>query len=304
MLRLNKIKKENKSQMKPDCVSYFLTLMFICVFFVSSSDGSHGPIWTFYKNYIGIDGNYYNAIPQSLSYLEDIDDDGIPEVVVGYQLIEAPGINKIGSSVISGATGDVIAENTAFGDKVESIIPVGDIDNDGVPDVLISSSLDDYEGYRRDRIYKSDTLTFLYNINSKTSPSPVVNRLTDEDLNGDGLNEIVTIGFYEETVLAHSLNLSTVPRMLTPEKDKIVHSEQYFEWTNVPMGTLIVTREPWPCQPINECIVYFNWVASSPQLVTSIPQDIEKIYVFLATRDEQTQLFDLQYFEFKTTLAD
>ena len=122
-------------------------------------------------------GEYYgDRAGNSVSSAGDINDDGIPDLLVGARLNDAGGKDAGAAYVVFGKTdttavnlNDVAVGNGGFkivgegdynyvGQRLSS---AGDINNDGIPDLLIAPQYDDQGGYRAGAAYvmfgKADT---------------------------------------------------------------------------------------------------------------------------------------------------
>lgn len=79
----------------------------------------------------------------SVAAVGDIDGDGFPDFMVGAYLCDSTNLNACCATVYSGLTGAVIY--TFTGDSAEDrlgigVSSVGDVDNDGTPDLLVGAT--------------------------------------------------------------------------------------------------------------------------------------------------------------------
>ena len=138
---------------KPDllvCSANYLTTAFN-----GNSSGSSDVIWT----YSSIRGGQYGGSvewPQCLLVRNDIDNDGINDIVIG----TTGGSEAV--ITLSGKTGTALWEFYSSGSDNGDIMGIDvkrDFNNDGIPDVLASVSGNEYNGNGRFSIYCIDGLT-------------------------------------------------------------------------------------------------------------------------------------------------
>jgi len=92
-------------------------------------------------NFLGTEGGTYMG--WSVAGLGDLDGDGIPEIAIGTPYASVGGNIGVGSVAIrSGATGELVylLEGQQVGDFLGwSVAAIGDLDGDGVPDLLLGA---------------------------------------------------------------------------------------------------------------------------------------------------------------------
>ncbi len=86
------------------------------------------------------DGQAGDELGYSVAGAGDLDGDGFDDLLVGARRAKAPGIGRTGSALVfSGATGGLLlrVDGLAVGDRLgSSVAGAGDLDGDGVPDIL------------------------------------------------------------------------------------------------------------------------------------------------------------------------
>jgi hypothetical protein len=79
----------------------------------------------------------------SVASAGDVNDDGVPDIIVGAPLADPNGLSEAGNAfVFSGANGDVIRilDGPAAGDRLgSSVAGVGDVNGDGLDDVIVAA---------------------------------------------------------------------------------------------------------------------------------------------------------------------
>jgi hypothetical protein len=128
------------------------------------------------------------TIGSSLARVEDVDGDGVPDLLIGAE--EVTGLPTTGAAYLhSGATGALLFSfaGDSFGDRFgASVADLGDLDGDGWPDVGISARVGNYV-----KVYSGRTGAWLFTMRETNTgwmtPMAIV-RLGD--LNGDGHAEI------------------------------------------------------------------------------------------------------------------
>ncbi len=117
--------------------------------------------------------------------IDDITDDGIPEVAVGTGDTD-PGVHRIW--LLNGATGDTIW-SYVVGDAVWSVVPIADISGDGKKDLVAGA------GISSGKVYLFDITYGRVPIWSKNLDGGVDRLETCADVNSSGYEEVVPSGF-------------------------------------------------------------------------------------------------------------
>ena len=165
----------------------------------ASSDGvqNHGAAYV----YSGADGSLIHQfdgrvssgwLGSSVSTAGDIDSDGIPDILVGACFDFSTGWGGT-AYVYSGANGSIIMViSTPLSSFPNSVATAGDIDGDGIPDILTAG------GYLN---APNQQQSFAY---SGASGFPIHSFLTSDsiapagDIDGDGIPDII-LGIYDES---------------------------------------------------------------------------------------------------------
>ena len=122
----------------------------------------------------------------------DIDGDGKEDFIVGVPFANSGGTQRGQATIYSGVDGSIYAtisggENDAL--LGSAVSGAGDINNDGIPDFMISAPLADGTGSDRGkvRIYSSDNLSVLYTKFGSADEDKFGSTLSGgSDVNGDG----------------------------------------------------------------------------------------------------------------------
>jgi len=306
MLKMKKISVTRTEQTNISSHGIFFLVIFAALFMATKSFSNHEPIlWTF-------DAASHNIIEfETIDYLDDVDGDTVPEIGISYlfnwvfesQIYESPGF-----SLLSGATGVPIWDIND-GDGVsafENFESMGDVNGDSVSDIILKLR---YDGSTTGSFYSvvlsgADGSVLYLKLTTGES-SPVSGLLNNHDLNNDGVNDLV-LRLYNHHIQAIDISISNsnFVQMVRPVKDKIVHEDQLFQWTNADHGILVIGTEPYPSGNANAYNIYLGFHQNTNMVeVHEIRQDVEKIYVTLITVDSTGQ-YVIQNFVYKTTYAD
>ena len=197
-----------------------------------NNDKNRGQIWIITLN---ADGTYkgsseigsgHNGGPSledddnfgsAISSLGDIDGDGVPDIAVGARSDHVGSISDAGSVYIVLLNSDLTAKSThnithlpsaglTLGDDDElgfAVASTGDVNGDGIPDLLFGMRKDDTGGNNRGAVYaaslnRDHTLNYVTKISDDTGAfEPAPSDLTGTsianigDLNRDGIDDIV-----------------------------------------------------------------------------------------------------------------
>ena len=148
-------------------------------------------------NFLGTEGGTYMG--WSVAGLGDLDGDGIPEIAIGTPYASVGGNIGVGNvAVRSGATGEVIYlfEGQSVGDFLGwSVAGIGDLDGDGVSDVLLGAPNASPSGLAQAGIVEvrsGGTGELLYRIDGAESAGYFGKTLASVgDVDGDGIDDFV-----------------------------------------------------------------------------------------------------------------
>ncbi|MCI0588783.1 MAG: VCBS repeat-containing protein [Planctomycetes bacterium] len=120
-----------------DVISSFHTPLFCCGFARVHSGANGSTLFSF----LGLDGTVQHS--NSVAGVGDIDGDGADDVLIGDPFFDPPSLGDAGRAVaLSGASGAVLFTFNGIQDggwRGASVAGCGDIDGDGVPDLLIGA---------------------------------------------------------------------------------------------------------------------------------------------------------------------
>jgi FG-GAP repeat len=148
-------------------------------------------------NFLGTEGGTYMG--WSVAGLGDLDGDGIPEIAIGTPYASVGGNIGVGNvAVRSGATGDLIYlyEGQAVGDFLGwSVAGIGDLDGDGIPDVLLGAPNASPSGLAQAgtlEVRSGGTGEVLYRIDGTESAGYFGKSLASVgDIDGDGIDDFI-----------------------------------------------------------------------------------------------------------------
>lgn len=156
-----------------------------------------GATGTLLYNFLGNEGGTYMG--WSVAGLGDLDGDGIPEMAIGTPYASVGGDIGVGNVAIrSGATGDLIYlfEGQAVGDFLGwSVAGIGDLDGDGVSDVLLGAPNASPSGSAQAgkvEVRSGGTGEVLYRIEGAETEGYFGKALASVgDIDGDGIDDFV-----------------------------------------------------------------------------------------------------------------
>jgi len=165
-------------------------------------DGNNGPA----RVLSGADGHVLLSIPapgpneqfaKSVSAAGDLDGDGVPDVLVGAPYAKPGGVNTGAARVYSGATGALLLEvSGAAGDEVgHSVASTGDVNGDGVPDLVVGAKGADVGAVNTGviRVHSGADGVLLHELVGATLASSFWPRVLGAagDLDGDGVGDVL-----------------------------------------------------------------------------------------------------------------
>ncbi|GAA0650715.1 beta strand repeat-containing protein [Brevundimonas lenta] len=139
----------------------------------------------------------------SVASAGDVNNDGVPDLIVGADLDDVGGPNYGSARVISGANGATLhfltggAAEDFFG---HSVAGAGDVDNDGFDDVIIGAWVADPNGQESGlaRVYSGATGAILHTFTGNSAGDRLgVSVASAGDVNGDGRPDLI-VGVYQE----------------------------------------------------------------------------------------------------------
>lgn len=128
----------------------------------------------------------------------DLNGDGFDDQIIGAYLHEEPGFSNSGRVyVLSGADGSFLYtfDGVASGDQFGHRVAAGDVDGDGVNDVIIAARLQDSNGTNSGRVYVFDGATgatmAILTLDGDVAGAEFGLGIAAEDMNGDGRADII-----------------------------------------------------------------------------------------------------------------
>ena len=255
----------------------------------------------------------------SVAGIGDLDNDGIPDIAAGTPsnlntnsrgAIHIMFMNRDGTvdstkKINDGtANGPTLANYDQFGASVASI---GDLNNDGIPDIVSGAPDDDAGGTARGAIHimfmkRDGTVSSTKEINGDTANGPTVNTsdyfgqsvVNIGDLNGDGISDIVVGAYGDNTSGAGAVHIIFMKRDGTVSNTREINNntpngpslsyDDYFGYSVAGIGDLdndgvldIVSGAPDDDDSGSTRgaihIMFMNNIDTVPPVITSITSD-------------------------------
>ena len=155
----------------------------------SGSDGN--VMYNFYGD--GVD-HWFGL---SVSEAGDVDGDGKADMIVGSRLDDTNGDTRGSARVLSGSDGSVLYnfDGVNAGDRFgESVSGAGDVNGDGMADMIVGADLEDSNGDSsgRARVLSGSDGSVLYNFDGDSANDSFGNSVSGAgDVNGDGFADLI-----------------------------------------------------------------------------------------------------------------
>ncbi len=179
---------------------------------VVAADKSDSPLLNCGRVYFfsGIDGTLIQTLfgteeqdflGLSLSLIEDLDGDGCAELIAGSNRDLSGRAHPGQVTIFSGLTGAVLQEYSTALDESEFgfSVSAGDLDRDGVEDIVIGAPGRTYNGRGKVYAYSGKTQQLLFEVERGSKTELGFSVLATEDLSGDGHGDVIvgSPGFHD-----------------------------------------------------------------------------------------------------------